>query len=315
MAFGIARTGLIALAAACAAPALAQDDPVLDQAVMLAALPPAFELDAPAIRIEGPVNLLIAAHRTAVQRYSDSYLTSGKPRRRPVATSMRLRRQDDANFSNRTRWLARRIEAVRTAEPPELVVVSTGDAFLRALIDASRRAPIGNLVIYGHAAPNALFMREDRGFYGAVEEVARETRIVEGTDEDRTSQLRAMGARDLSDLMELVASGEIRFAKNAVIFFAGCGVAGRRSIELSGIAARAAEIADATVFASIDVTDQSMGRGPSFRDREYSRRSWVRFLPGEAPERLNTRVIDALKQLRFGGEAVAARAVAAEGSN
>jgi len=174
------------------------------------------------------------------------------------------------------------------------------------LTEASRRGPIGNLVIYGHAAANALFMREDRGFYGAVEEVARETKIVEGSEEARASQLRAMGARDLADLMELVASGEIRFAKNAVIVFAGCGVAGRRDVDLSGIAARAAGIADATVIASIDVTDQSMGRGPSFRDREYSRRSWVRFLPGETPERLNTRVIDALKQMNLGGEAVVA---------
>lgn len=315
MAVGMARAGLLVLAAAFAGPACAQDRQVLDEAVTLAALPPAFESVAATGTTEAPVNLLIAAHRTAAQRYSDSFLTSGKPRRRAVATSMRLRRQDDANFSNRTRWIARRIEAVRAAEPPQLAVVSTGDAFLQVLIDASRRGPIGNLVVYGHAAPNALFMREDRGFYGSVEEVARETRIVEGTEQDRASQLRAMGARDLSDLMELVAGGDIRFAKNAVIFFAGCGVAGRRGIEPGSIAARAAEIADVTVFASIDVTDQSMGRGPSFRDREYSRRSWVRFMPGEAPERLNTRVIDALKQLNLGGEVVASASPPALRSN
>jgi hypothetical protein len=310
MAFGMTRTALFALAAVFAAPALAQDhfgydNQVLDDAAMLAAVPPAFALEVPPAKAEGPLTLLIAAHRTAVQRYSDSFLTSGKPRRRAVTTSMRLRRQDDANFSNRTRWLARRIEAIRPAGPAELAVVSTGDAFLAVLVEASRRGPIGNLVIYGHAAPNALFMREDRGFYGSVEDVARDTKIVEGSEEDRASQLRAMGARDLADLMELVAAGDIRFAKNAVIFFAGCGVAGKRSIEPGSIAARAAEIADATVFASIDVTDQSMGRGPSFRDREYSRRGWVRFLPDRTPERLNTRVIDALKQLNFGGEAVA----------
>src|ERR1043165_835008 len=81
-----------------------------------------------------------------------------------------------------------------------------------------------------------------------------------GLREARASQLRAMGARDLADLMELVASGDIRFAKNAVIVFAGCGVAGRRDVDLAGIAARMAGIADATVIASIDVTDQSMGR-------------------------------------------------------
>ncbi len=284
----------------------ARSGDTLDDALALAENPPAIALnergppadEAPA-DATNPVNLLIAAHRTSAQRYSDTYLTSGKPRRRPVATSMRLRRQDDANFTNRTKWLARRIEAIRTTEPPELAVVSTGDELLRVLVNASQRGPIGNLVVYGHAAANALFMREDRGFYGSVDEVARDTKIVEGDEEARVSQLRAMGARDLSDLMELVASGDIRFAKNAVIVFAGCGVAGRRDIELGSIAARAAGIADATVVASIDVTDQSMGRGRSFRDHEYSRRSWVRFLPDRAPERLNTRVIDALKFLNL----------------
>jgi hypothetical protein len=298
MAFGIARAGLFALTAAFATPALAQDQQVLDDAVTLAAVPPAFESAATADKADAPVNLLIAAHRTTAQRYSDSWLTSGKPRRRAVAVSMRLRRQDDANFSNRTRWLARRIEDTRAASP-ELAAVSTGEEFLRVLIEASRRGPIANLVIYGHAAANALFMREDRGFYAAVDDVARETNIVEGTEEARASQLRAMGARDLSDLMELVAGGDIRFARNAVIVFAGCGTAGRRDIDAGGIAARAAEIADATVIASIDVTDQSMGRGRAFRDHEYSRRSWVRFVPEQAPERLNTKVIDALKYLKL----------------
>ena len=91
-----------------------------------------------------------------------------------------------------------------------------------------------------------------------------------------------------------------------MIVFAGCGVAGKRDIETSGIAARMAEITGAKVIASIDVTDQSMGRGANFRNHEYSRRSWVRFTREQPPERLNTRVIDALKQLNFEGEAVAA---------
>ena len=307
---------------ALAAPAFAQDNLTLDDAAALAQTPPAFADEVlskaaslaatpPAFgrvttdNADAPVNLLIAAHRTTAQRYSDTWLTSGKPRRRPVATSMRLRRQDDANFSNRTRWLARRIEDTRSAAAPELAAVSTGEEFLRVLIEASRRGPIANLVVYGHAAANALFMREDRGFYAAVDDVARETNIVEGTDEARASQLRAMGARDLSDLMDLVAGGDIRFARNAVIVFAGCGTAGKRDIDAGGIAARAAEIADATVIASIDVTDQSMARGRAFRDHEYSRRTWVRFAPDQAPERLNTRVIDTLRQMNFGNDTLA----------
>jgi hypothetical protein len=60
-----------------------------------------------------------------------------------------------------------------------------------------------------------------------------------------------------------------------------------------------------------------MGRGRAFRDHQYSRRSWVRFLPGEAAERLNARVIDAMKQMNVGAEAFALRspAVAAVGGS
>jgi hypothetical protein len=42
MVFGVARTWLVALAAAFAAPALAQDNQLLDDAVALAAIPPSW---------------------------------------------------------------------------------------------------------------------------------------------------------------------------------------------------------------------------------------------------------------------------------
>jgi len=259
--------------------------------------------------VAGPrgANLFIAGHRTGARRYSDFFLTNGKARRRPLATSTRLRRQDDANFTNRTRFLARRVAEVGgPAGAPQLSAATTGAEFLDALVAGSRNGPIANLVVYGHAAPNALFMREDRGFYGAVMEVARISRVVSGEEDDKDEQLRLVGARDLSDFEQLVNRGEIRFARNAVIVFAGCGVAGKREIEPASIAARMAEITGAKVIASIDVTDQSMGRGRNFRNHEYSRRSWVRFVGGQPPERLNTKVIDALRQLNFEGEAVAA---------
>jgi hypothetical protein len=252
-------------------------------------------------------NLLIAAHRTTALRYSDSYLKSGKPRRRPPAVSARLRRQDDANFTNRTRFLARRVaETGKPVSAPERAVVSTGAEFLDALVKASRNEPIANLVVYGHAAPDALFMREDRGFYAAVRQVATASHVVSGDDIDKDEQLRLVGARDIFDLEQLVNRGEIRFARNAVIVFAGCAVAGMRDIEPSSIAARMAEITGAKVIASIHVTDQSKTRGRDFRNKEYSVRGWVRFAGGQVPERFNTKVIDALKQLNFDGEAVAA---------
>jgi hypothetical protein len=161
-------------------------------------------------------------------------------------------------------------------------------------------------VIYGHAASTALFMREDRGFYASVMEVAKGSHVVSGEEDEKNEQLRLVGSRDLSDFEWLLGRGEIRFTRNAVIVFAGCGVAGKRDIEPNSIAARMAEVVGAKVIASIDVTDQSMARGRDFRNHEYSRRSWVRFMGGQTPERLNTRVIDALKQLNLDGEAMAA---------
>jgi hypothetical protein len=251
-------------------------------------------------------NLFVAMHRTTARRYSDSYLTNGKPRRRAPSVSARLRRQDDSNFTNRTRYLARRVAEIgRPVRAPLLSRATTGAEFLDALVAGSREEPIANLVVYGHAAPTALFMREDRGFYGDVMEVARVSHVVSGEDVDRDEQLRLVGARDLSDFEQLVARGEIRFARNAVIVFAGCGVAGKRDIELNSIASRMAEITGAKVIASIDVTDQSMTRGRDFRNKEYSRRGWVRFVGGRFPERLYTKVIDALQQLNFDGELVA----------
>jgi len=188
---------------------------------------------------------------------------------------------------------------------PLLKIATTGEEFLAALVEASQHAPIANVVVYGHAAPDALFMREDRGFYASVPDVAKNSHIVSGVEDEKDEQLRAVGARDLTDLEWLVARGEIRFTRAPVIVFAGCGVAGKRQVDTNGIAARMAEITGAKVIASIDVTDQSMGRGTDFRNHEYSRRSWVRFARNQPPERLNTKVIDALKQLNFDGAAVA----------
>jgi hypothetical protein len=261
----------------------------------------------PALAAARGANLFIAGHRTVARRHSDAFLANGKPRRRAQAVSARLRRQDDSNFTNRTRFLARRVAEIgRPASAPALAVATTGAEFLDALVKSSRNEPIANLVVYGHAAPNALFMREDRGFYGAVMEVAKVSHVASGEEIEKDEQLRLVGARDLSDFEQLVARGEIRFARNAVIVFAGCGVAGKRDIEPGSIAARMAEITGAKVIASIDVTDQSMTRGRDFRNKEYSRRGWVRFAGGQPPERLNTKVIDALSQLNFEGEAVAA---------
>ena len=255
----------------------------------------------PALTVVGPtpVNVVLAVHRTAAQRASDLR------RRKPMARLVRSRVQDDKNFTNRTRFLTHRIVDAGQ-HPVERGVATTGAELLDALVRASQKGPIRNLVIYGHAASSALFMREDRGFYSSVMAVAEKSQIVSGTQDERDEQLRAAGARDLSDFEWLLARGDIRFTRTPVIVFAGCGVAGKREVDTAGIAARMADLLDAKVIASNDVTDQSMGRGRDFRNKEYSRRTWVRFRGGTTPERLNTRVIDALQQLSFESDVVAA---------
>ena len=263
-------------------------------------------LQLPPVPLHRGVTLLVAAHRTGAQRFSDTVTRSGKPRRRPVATSIRLRLADDRNFTNRTRILARRLGEANLGVSAERATVWTGEQFLDTLVAASRRGPIANLVIYGHAAASALFMQEDIGFYADVGEVAKDSKLTFGGQEERDTLLRLMGARDLADFEWLLNHGRIRFAVDPVIVFAGCGVAGKRDIDTRSIAARIAGLTGGLVIASIDITDQSMTRGRNFRNYEYSRRGWVRFVGGETAERLNTHVIDALKHLNLEGEAVAA---------
>ena len=74
----------------------------------------------------------------------------------------------------------RMAEIGRPASAPQLGAATTGEEFLDALIAASRNGPIANLVVYGHAAPAALFMREDRGFYASVMDVAKSSQIASG---------------------------------------------------------------------------------------------------------------------------------------
>src|SRR5437868_6503144 len=143
---------LCALLGPALASAHAQDGPsgatLVPRAEFWGELPDAATAPSPqAVSTDGGANLFVAGHRTGARRYSDTFLTNGKKRRRPVAASIRLRRSDDANFTNRTRYLARRVEEMsQPVSPPRLGVATTGEEFLAALVEASRRTPIANLV-------------------------------------------------------------------------------------------------------------------------------------------------------------------------
>ena len=159
-------------------------------------------------------------------------------------------------------------------------VATTGAEFLDALVAASRSGPIANLVVYGHAAPNALFMREDRGFYGTVMEVAKVSRIVSGED-DREG--RAAAACGRARPVGFRATREPRRdplhaqCRDRVRGLRGRGKARHRTEQHREAHGR--DHRRARSIASVDVTDQSMGRGRDFRNMEYSRRT-LGALPG-----------------------------------
>lgn len=249
-----------------------------------------------------PVNVLVADQKTAAPRISDTPETARKKRMGSVDQLIKFRVLEDANFARRADILAHRM-AQRIDEfesPAETVHPATGAAFLDALVFASRQGPIRDLVIYGHAGSASLYMMEDRGFYRSVSEVAENTLVPNDVGVSKEQTLRELGARDLHDLEMLVRSGDIRFAPNAVVIFTGCAAAGEKDIDPSGIAARFAEITDATVIASLGVTDQSVvGRRGALPFDEYSRGTWVRFVKGADPQKLGTRVLDPLSALRW----------------
>jgi hypothetical protein len=242
----------------------------------------------------GRVSVMIVQRKTSAPRSTDGRgysLRWGMP-----VTS--LRAAEDNYSTTRARALAQRLEeASPLARKPRVVGVTTGAEFLDALVDASREGPIANLGIYGHSSSTSLYMMQDRGFYAAVGAVAKKSRIVGGNDDEREAKLRALGARDLSDFEALVKSGAIRFAKNAVVVFTGCAVAGRTEINVEGIGARIAAITGATAIASLDLSDQTPLNGKDVLKVEISRATWVRFAGSSSPERLNLKIIDAMNYL------------------
>jgi hypothetical protein len=252
------------------------------------------------------VILLIATQKTGLPRLSDALRTSKRLRRRSVSALIMHRVTDDANFVNKTKSLAARLADLRPQTSTETASVSDGAQFIETLIRASGRGPLTNVVVFGHAAPSALYMVEDRGFYAVVAEVAKTTPLAKGSDNAKAARLRAMGARDLGDLARLIEQGRIKFAANAVIVFAGCDLAGSDHIDRAGIAWRIADITGATVVASVGPTDQSMaGRRAISFNKEYSRGTWVRFTKGAIPRKLMSRWLDPLKELHLNDDRAA----------
>lgn len=259
---------------------------------------------------QGRVSVMIVGKKTSALRSTDTLPQLRKYGHYSVASAQAHRDAEDAYFTTRARALAARLEeSDGFALPADVIAVTTGEQFIAALVATSRLGPITNVGLFGHKAATALYMLEDRGFYTSVAAVAKVSPLVSGTDAEKEAKLREMGARDLSDLEALIKSGTIRFAKGAVMMFTGCSAGGTKSIEPQGIAARFAELTGATTIASVDVSDQSMLYGRRVLELEASRGVWVKFAPHTAPEKLNTRIIDAMKYLNLAVDAAAAERV------
>jgi hypothetical protein len=248
------------------------------------------------------VNLLIAGQKTAAVRSTDTLETAHEEKLETVAERIRLREMEDAYFGAKAKYFGRRLQGVASGARTELAFPKTGAEFLATLVTASRQGPISNIIVFGHSGSTGLFMLEDRGFYKAVRDVAQKSPIVEGTEAEKETKLRALGARDLSDLAELVRRGEVAFARDAVIFFTGCSIAGTAQLEPKGMASRIAEISGAVVFGSVNVTDGSYKSDfpSSAWDNEYSIGTWVRYERGLPAQDLKLKVLDVLKQLNLG---------------
>jgi hypothetical protein len=247
-------------------------------------------------------SLLVVGQKTTAPRTTDTLETAHEEKLETVAERVRLREMEDAFFVYKAKHVGWRMQSYfnKSEDRPTFAFPKTGVEFLEALVSASRRAPIANLVVFGHSGPIGFYMREDRGFYRSIGEIARASRMVDGAVAEKEEKLRALGARDLGDLQELIKSNEIKFASDAVIVLTGCSAAGETDVTPDGIAGKIADITGAIVFGSVNVTDDSIAEGAGrLWSNEYSTGSWVRFERGSKPTDLNSHSLDVLERLNL----------------
>jgi hypothetical protein len=256
-----------------------------------------------------PVTLLIVGQKTNSPRTSDTPEIAHHEKLETVAERVRLREMEDAYFARKASNLAQRLTAYAQGAhtPVKLLFASTGAEFLSVLTLASRRERIARIVVFGHSGPDGLYMLEDRGLYQTTKEIARDSPVVDGPAPEREARLKALGARDLGDLQELLKSGEVQLANDAVIIFTGCSVAGTTEVSPHSFAASMAEATGATVYGSVNVTDDTLAPAANLWQQEYSIGTWVRFRRQHRFEDLNSKTLDVLKVFaadRAGGRGV-----------
>ena len=254
-----------------------------------------------------PLTLLIVGQKTSSPRTSDTAETAHHENLETVAERIHQREREDAYFARKASNLAQRLTAYAQGAPStvELVFARTGAEFLSILTSASRRARIARIIVFGHSGPDGLYMMEDRGLYRTLDEIARNSPVVDGPAPEREARLKALGAREIGDFQELLKSGAVQFASDGVVIFTGCSVAGTTELSPHSFAASMAEATGATVYGSVNVTDDTLAPAADRWLQEYSSGTWVRFRRQHEFEDLNSKTLDVLKVLfsdRLGAE-------------
>jgi hypothetical protein len=160
------------------------------------------------------VTLIVAAQKTSAPRSGDAHTAANQGI--SVKTLVARRVGDDKNFANRAEQLKKRLEKAGfqdvVAAKPE-----TGWKLVDKMETASSIAPIKNLVIYSHATPQNIVMRENAGLFRG--EAYKKSDVIDQGGEQQ-------GIAYLDDIKKKMDAGQIRFSSDATIVLAGCNCGG-----------------------------------------------------------------------------------------
>jgi len=229
----------------------------------------------------GKVSVVIATQKDEALRPKDA---KKPPDEQDTPEKARHRRDENKNFKRKAETLSARMqkENKKFAGGIDVQLVDTGAKLLDVLVDASKKGPIKNLVIYGHSGPTALYMAQDSGFYRYPAD-----------NKEATGE-----ARYFQQLSEKIKNKEIIFAKDAIVIFAGCKCAGAVAPESMALARQFTRDTGIASIASVGGSDQT--KSQSF-DKEGTLGSWMKFeKSGDdvKSEKLNGQTLDPLQHLR-----------------
>jgi RHS repeat-associated protein len=100
--------------------------------------------------------------------------------------------------------------------------VHTGQEFINALVNASKKEPIDKLYVASHSGPVGLYGDSNSGFYSGPVSARLNNLVADGFE---NYEAPTDSAAFLSDLKEKIKTGEIKFSEDAEIVFLGCNTA------------------------------------------------------------------------------------------